>query len=76
MRKMFGKITGKVTAMAVKAKSALRCKRGEGYIGEALKILIAVILGALLLAGLYLLFNSTILPNVKDSVTDLFNYNG
>ena len=32
---------------------------GEGYIDTAVKILIAVVLGALLLAGLYLLFGKT-----------------
>ena len=76
MRKFIGRITRKVTATAVKAKSALRCKRGEGYIGEALKILIAVVLGALLLAGLFLLFNSTILPTVTQKVSELFNFSG
>ena len=33
-------------------------------------------LGALLLAGLYALFNTTIMPTVTKKVTDLFNYKG
>ena len=40
------------------------------------KILIAVVIGALLLAGLYALFNSTIMPTVTSKVQGLFNYNG
>ena len=40
------------------------------------KILIAVVIGALLLAGLYALFNDTIMPTVTQKVKDLFNYKG
>lgn len=76
MKKMFNKITGKMAAMAMSAKAALGNKKGDGYIGEALKILIAVVLGALLLSGLYLLFNTIILPTLSEKVTELFNYKG
>ena len=41
-------------------KAKLKEKRGEGYVDTAIKILIAVVLGALLLAGLYALFNDTV----------------
>ena len=40
---------------------AFTSKKGENYVDTGLKILIAVVLGALLLAGLYLLFNGTIM---------------
>jgi len=74
MKKMISRIKGRMAVMAVSAKAAVSCKRGEGYIGEALKILIAVVLGALLLAGLYLLFNEVVLPNISENITELFNY--
>ena len=48
--------------------------RGEGYVDTGVKILIAVVLGALLLAGLYALFNETILPTVEQRVEDLFAF--
>ena len=48
----------------------------EGYVDTGVKILIAVVIGALLLAGLYALFNTTIMPTVKQKVEGLFNYNG
>ena len=32
--------------------------------------------GALLLAGLYALFNTTIMPTVSSKIKSLFNYNG
>ncbi|MDY4095954.1 MAG: DUF6133 family protein [Lachnospiraceae bacterium] len=49
---------------------------GEGFVDTALKILISVVVGALLLAGLYALFKDTILPTLTQKVTNLFNYQG
>lgn len=43
---------------------------------KAIKILIAVVLGALLLAGLYALFNDTVLPTLVDRVKEMFDYGG
>jgi len=41
-----------------------------------LKILIAVVIGALLLGGLYALFNTTIMPTVTSKIVALFGYSG
>ena len=49
---------------------------GEGYIDTAVKILIAVVLGALLLAGLYALFGDVVMPTLKTRITEMFNYAG
>ena len=70
----FKNATRKADALATKAKSALESKKAEGYVDTGVKILIAVVIGALLLAGLYALFNSTIMPTVSDKITSLFNY--
>ena len=43
---------------------------------KAIKILISVVVGALLLAGLYMLFNDTILPTLTQRVKELFDYKG
>ena len=58
------------------AKSVLCSRRAEGFVDTALKILIAVVIGALILAGLYALFGDTILPTLTRRITDLFNYAG
>ena len=58
------------------AKAVLADNTGEGYVDSGVKILIAVVIGALLLAGLYALFNTTIMPTVTQKVTDLFSYSG
>ena len=56
---MFKKIRNKVNSMVATAKATVATKKAEGYVDSGVKILIAVVIGALLLAGLYALFNST-----------------
>lgn len=51
-------------------------KSGEGFVDTALKILISVVVGALLLSGLYVLFKDTILPTLTQRIKDLFDYKG
>ena len=48
----------------------------ERSLAPAIKILIAVVLGALLLAGLYTLFGDTVLPTVTERVEEMFDYKG
>ena len=76
MRKIINTIQNKLSTIATRSKTALANTRGEGYVDTGVKILIAVVIGALLLAGLYTLFNTTIMPTVTTKVTELFNYQG
>ena len=76
MKKIITTIQNKLSAIATRTRTALANNRGEGYVDTGVKILIAVVIGALLLAGLYTLFNTTIMPTVTTKVTDLFNYQG
>ena len=76
MKKFFANIKNKATEMAVRAKSAIENVRAEGYVDSGVKILIAVVIGALLLSLLYGLFNKTIMPTVTKKITDLFNFKG
>ena len=76
MKKFINSIRSKVNSIAVRTKCAIDNARAEGYVDSGVKILIAVVIGALLLAGLYTLFNSTILPTVTAKVQALFNYKG
>ena len=73
---MFKKIKNKVNSAIISAKCAVVNKKAEGYVDSGVKILIAVVIGALLLAGLYTLFNTTIMPTVTTKITGLFNYAG
>ena len=74
MKKLFQNIKNKANAAAVKVKTAVMSHKAEGYVDSGVKILIAVVIGALLLAGLYTLFNSTIIPTLTTKVQGLFNY--
>lgn len=76
MRKIINTIQNKFATIALRTKTVLSNTRGEGYVDTGVKILIAVVIGALLLAGLYTLFNTTIMPTVTTKVTELFSYNG
>ena len=71
-----GFVSAKETEMAAKAHTVLDGTVAEAYVDTGVKILIAVVIGALLLGGLYALFNSTIKPTVTSKITELFNYAG
>ena len=51
-------------------------EKSENFVDTAIKILMAVVIGALLLAGLYKLFADTVLPTLTQRVTEMFNYSG
>lgn len=45
---------------------------GDFYISDAVKIIIAVVLGALLLVALTGLFNGTVIPRITQEIEGLF----
>lgn len=88
---MSNKFMSKVKALCKKAKDTLEVKTAvmkanayttfggtvaEAYVDTGVKILIAVVIGALLLTLLYALFNDTIMPSVTEKVEGLFDYAG
>lgn len=88
---MSNKFMPKVKALCKKAKDSLEAKTAvmkanahtpfvgtvaEAYVDTEVKILIAVVIGALLLTLLYALFNDTIMPSVTEKVEGLFDYAG
>lgn len=76
MKRLFKKSSEFVVKQVIRAQVAMNNNRGEGYIDTAVKILIAVVLGALLLAGLYALFGDVVMPTLTQRIRDMFNYNG
>lgn len=73
---MFKKIKNNVCFAVSSAKAVIANKKAEGYVDSGVKILIAVVIGALLLAGLYTLFNTNIIPTLTTKINSLFNYAG
>ncbi len=76
MKNMMNKVSNKVNELIVRTRYALVNRQAEGFVDSGVKILIAVVIGALLLGGLYLLFNDTILPTLTNKIKELFNYAG
>lgn len=76
MSKTMIKTRNFLVRQAVAVKIAINNDRGEGYIDTAVKILIAVVLGALLLAGLYALFGEVVMPTLEERIKEMFNYAG
>ena len=76
MKKFFNSISNKFNSIVTRTQTAIANTRGEGYVDSGVKILIAVVIGALLLSGLYALFNTTIMPTVTSKITELFNFAG
>ena len=76
MQKLLNTVLHKATMLAIKARMALANPCGEGFVDTAIKILTAVVIGALVLAGLYLLFDKTVLPTLTQRIKDMFNYAG
>ena len=76
MKNFFKKISRKVDNAIISAQCALENRKAEGYVDTGVKILIAVVLGALVLSLLYALLKTTVMTNVTSKVTELFNYSG
>ena len=49
-------------------------RSGEGSIDTGVKIIIGIVIGALILGGLYSLFATVILPKMNDEVDNLMDY--
>lgn len=76
MRSFFKNAKAKVQATAICAAVLIQANRAENFVDSGIKILIAVVIGALLLGGLYALFGDTIMPTVTEKVENMFNFKG
>ena len=76
MKKFFDKIKNKANSLAVSAKTTLANAKAEGYIDTGVKIIIGVVVGAVILAGLYALFDNVILPTLETRIDGMFDYAG
>ena len=76
MKKFFNKLNRKVNNAIISAQCAIENRKAEGYVDTGVKVLIAVVLGALVLSLLYALLKTTVMSNVTTKVAELFNYAG
>ena len=67
IRNMMNEKAGKILAM-------VKDNRGQGALDTAVVVLISIVLGALILAGLYALLDDTVLPTLTQKIQEMFNY--
>ena len=72
MRKTKHTLKAKEFSTICKAKNILKSEKGDFYISDGVKIIIAVVLGALLLAALTAIFNDTVIPRITSEIEALF----
>ena len=65
INKTANKISDKARSIAIKAKSAIENTTAEGYVDTGVKIIIGVVVGAVILGGMYALFDTVILPTLE-----------
>jgi len=71
---IFKKMKAKVNNAIVNVRATLESKKAEGYVDTGVKIIIGVVIGGVILAGLYALFNTTIMPKLSTEIGNMFNY--
>ena len=76
MKKLINSIKNKCNKAIISARTAIESTSGEGYIDTGVKIIIGVVIGGVILAGLYALFNTTIIPTLTSKIQSMFSYNG
>ena len=64
----------KFSRLVKEVRKICKSKRGEFFVGIGVKILIAVVIGALLLGGTYALARTGVLEPATNKVRDLFDY--
>ena len=76
MRKFFRNLKNRAEKAVVSVQTVLESKKAEGYVDTGVKIIIGVVIGGVILAGLYTLFNTTIIPTLTTKITGMFSYAG
>ena len=76
MKKFFNSIKNKLGKAFATVKATVKSTTGEGYIDTGVKIIIGVVVGGVILAGLYALFNTTIIPTLTEKISGMFDYAG
>lgn len=73
MSKLFQRIAARANNLVFRMRIVLGNQNGDFYISDGVKVIIAVVLGALLLSAMTLIFNNTVIPKITEAINDLFN---
>lgn len=70
--RVLSKVKSSILRTMNRARMILANDRGDFYISDGVKIIIAVVLGALLLAAPTNIFNGTVIPRITREIEALF----
>ena len=76
MKKFTKSLENKANSAIISTKTAIESSAGEGYVDTGVKIIVGVVIGGVILAGLYTLFNGTVVPTMTSKIQGMFNYAG
>ena len=76
MKKFINSIKNKINSAIISANTAIESTTGEGYVDTGVKIIVGVVIGGVILAGLYTLFNTSVIPTLTTKIQGMFNYAG
>ena len=76
MKKFIKSLENKANSAIISTKTAIESTAGEGYVDTGVKIIVGVVIGGVILAGLYTLFDGTVIPTLTTKIGDMFNYAG
>ena len=76
IKNIANKATNMARSIAIKAKTVIDNTAAEGYVDTGVKIIIGVVVGAVILGGMYALFDDVILPTLETKIEGMFNYKG
>ena len=76
MKKLINAIKNKTNSAIISTKTAIESTAGEGYVDTGVKIIVGVVIGGVILAGLYTLFDGTVIPTLTTKIGEMFNYAG
>ena len=76
IQKIANKATNMARSIAIKAKTVIDNTAAEGYVDTGVKIIIGVVVGAVILGGMYALFDDVILPTLETKIEGMFDYKG
>ena len=80
MKNIINKIQSKINSLTIRTKTAAVAvvdnTKAEGFVDTGVKIIIGVVVGAVVLGGLYALFDGVILPTLETRIDGMFDYAG
>ena len=76
MKKLINSIKNKANSAIISARTTVESTAGEGYVDTGVNIIVGVVIGGVILAGLYTLFDGTVIPTLTTKIGEMFNYAG